>query len=168
MSTKEMRRGVVLAQVAAGELALTAAARQLAVSYRQAKRLYRQYKAGGRAGLRHGNVGRRSNRAPPASEHAAVLALVRAHYGGTAARGPGQRFGPTLAAEHLWLEHGRLVAVPTLRRWMLADGLWSCGAGSAGRALRMCAARGGRRSASCCSSTAAFTTGSRAGGRARV
>jgi hypothetical protein len=70
-------------------------------------------------------VGRRSNRAPPASEQAAVLALIRAHYGGTAARGAGQRFGPTLAAEHLWLEHGRLVAVPTLRRWMLAAGLWS-------------------------------------------
>lgn len=125
MSTKEAQRGSVLAQVAAGELPLIAAARQLAVSYRHAKRLARQYRAHGRAGLRHGNVGRRSNRAHPASEQAAVLALIRAHYGGIAARGPGQRFGPTLVAEHLWLEHGRLVPVPTLRRWMLAAGLWS-------------------------------------------
>lgn len=125
MSTKEARRGVVLAQVAAGEVALAAAARQLQVSYRQAKRLYRRYKARGRLGLRHGNVGRRSNRAPAASEQATVLALIRAHYGGSAGRGAGQRFGPTLAAEHLWLDHGRLVAVPTLRRWMMAAGLWS-------------------------------------------
>lgn len=125
MSTKEMRRGLVLAQVAAGELPLTAAARQLAVSYRHAKRLYQRYKAQGRLGVRHGNVGRRSNRAVPPSEQATVLDLVRTHYGGMAARGAGQRFGPTLAAEHLWLEHGRLVPVPTLRRWMLADGLWS-------------------------------------------
>jgi hypothetical protein len=125
MSTKETRRGVVLAQVAAGALPLTVAARQLAVSFRQAKRLYRQCKAQGRHGVRHGNVGRRSNRAVPAPEQAAVLALVRAHYGGPAERGAGQRFGPTLAAEHLWLEHGRLVPVPTLRRWMLAAGLWS-------------------------------------------
>lgn len=125
MSTKEAQRGTVLAQVAAGELPLSVAARQLAVSYRQAKRLARQYRAHGRAGLRHGNVGRRSNRAHPATEQAAVLDLIRAHYGGPAARGPGQRFGPTLVAEHLWLEHGRLVPVPTLRRWMLAAGLWS-------------------------------------------
>lgn len=124
MSTKEARRGVVLAQVAAGEVPLIAAAAQLAVSYRQAKRLYARYKARGRAGLRHGNVGRRSNRAVPAGAQAAVVALVAAHYGGGAARGAGQRFGPTLAAEHLWLEHGRLVPVPTLRRWMVAAGLW--------------------------------------------
>lgn len=125
MSTKEQQRGSVLAQVAAGALPLTAAAVQLAVSYRHGKRLYRQYVAHGRAGLRHGNVGRRSNRARPVAEEAAVVALIQAHYGGPAARGPGQRFGPTLVAEHLWLEHGHLIPVPTLRRWMVAAGLWS-------------------------------------------
>jgi hypothetical protein len=125
MSTKEMQRASVLAQVTRGTLPLTVAARQLAVSYRQAKRLARQYQAHGRAGLRHGNVGRRSNRARPVAEEAAVVALIRAHYSGPAARGPGQRFGPTLVAEHLWLEHGRLVPVPTLRRWMVTAGLWS-------------------------------------------
>jgi transposase len=125
MSTKEAQRGVVLAQVAAGRLPLTAAAAQLGVSYRQAKRLYGRYKAHGRAGLRHGHVGRRSNRARAAEEQAGILELVRTHYGGSAARGAGQRFGPTLAAEHLARDHGVVVAVPTLRRWMLAAGLWS-------------------------------------------
>ena len=125
MSMKEAQRGVVLADVAAGRLSLRLAAARLAVSYRQAKRLYRRYKAVGRAGLRHGHVGRRSNRARAPEAQAAILDLVRTHYSGPAARGPGQRFGPTLAAEHLARDHGVIVAVPTLRRWMLAAGLWS-------------------------------------------
>jgi hypothetical protein len=35
------------------------------------------------------------------------------------------RFGPTLAAEHLASEDGLVVTRETLRRWMLAAGLWS-------------------------------------------
>jgi hypothetical protein len=53
-----------------------------------------------------------------------VLALIRAHYSGSVS-GAGARFGPTLAAEHLWTEHGHLIPVPTLRRWMLGAELWS-------------------------------------------
>jgi len=37
----------------------------------------------------------------------------------------GERFGPTLAAEHLAAEDGLQVNAETLRRWMLAEGLWS-------------------------------------------
>ena len=51
MSTKEVLRGSILAQVMAGTTCLRAAARQLAVSYRHAKRLYRRYKAAGRVDL---------------------------------------------------------------------------------------------------------------------
>jgi hypothetical protein len=51
------------------------------------------------------------------------LALVRAKYSG----GVGERFGPTLAAEHLASEDGVTVDHETLRRWMLAAGLWSRG-----------------------------------------
>ena len=40
-------------------------------------------------------------------------------------RGNGERFGPTLAAEHLAAEDGERVDAETLRRWMLAEGLWS-------------------------------------------
>ena len=43
----------------------------------------------------------------------------------TSALGVGQRFGPTLAAEHLADEFGLVIPVPTLRRWMLAEKLWS-------------------------------------------
>jgi len=46
---------------------------------------------------------------------------VREKYGGEV----GERFGPTLAAEHLAAEDGLQVDAETLRRWMLAKGLWS-------------------------------------------
>ena len=36
-----------------------------------------------------------------------------------------ERFGPTSAAEHLESEDGIKVDAETLRRWMLAEGLWS-------------------------------------------
>ena len=125
MSEQERQRAAVLQQVREGKGTLREATLVLGVSYRQAKRLWARYRAGGSRAIRHGSVGRPSNRGWPAAARAAILALVRTHYGGTAGKGPGQRLGPTLAAEHLWTDHGQLVPVPTLRRWMLADGLWS-------------------------------------------
>src|SRR6266542_3984778 len=125
MSARELGRAAVLAQVKAQTLALREAAGLLGVTYRQAKRLWARYRAGGAKALVHRSVGRRSNRAWPAPAREAVLALVRAHYGGAASRGPGQRFGPTLVAEHLWCDHGLLVPVATLTRWLRAAGLWS-------------------------------------------
>jgi hypothetical protein len=65
--------------------------------------------------------GKRSNRARPEKLQQKVLALVRKHYSG----GEGERFGPTLAAEHLSEEHGIELDAETLRRWMLKAGLWS-------------------------------------------
>jgi len=125
MSSREFKRGTVLTRVRVGEVSLVEAARMLDLSYRQAKRLYARYKRGGAKALVHGNAHRRSNHARPIEEQERVVALVRTHYSGQAAQGPHQRFGPTLAAEHLWEDHGILVPVPTLRRWMRAAELWS-------------------------------------------
>src|SRR5438093_6448143 len=97
MSTDELKRAGVLARVAAETLTLGAAAVLMAVSYRQAKRLYRRYRKKGATGLRHGNAGRASNRATAPRVRKQVLALVREKYSGAIA----ERFGPTLAAEHL-------------------------------------------------------------------
>ena len=47
--------------------------------------------------------------------------MVREKYGGAV----GERFGPTLAAEHLASEDRLRVDAETLRRWMLSEGLWS-------------------------------------------
>src|SRR5438445_3252968 len=124
MSDREFMRAIVLRRVTAGELTIQEATPLLGVSYRQAKRLTARYRARGRRGLVHGNTGRRSNRALPPEQRERVVALVRTHYGGSVARGPGQRFGPTLAAEQLWTDHGVRVAVSTLARWMRGAGLW--------------------------------------------
>lgn len=124
MSDREFTRAAVLRRVVAGELTIKEATPLLGVSYRQAKRLTARYRERGRRGLVHGNTGRRSNRAIPAEHRERVVELVRTHYGGSVARGPGQRFGPTLAAEHVWTDHGVLVSVSSLARWMRGAGLW--------------------------------------------
>src|SRR5688572_25533175 len=121
MSTRELERAAVFARVVAGTLRLRSAAAILAMSYRQAKRLCRRYRAEGARGVRHRSVGRPSNRARATTDRARALALIREKYSGTTAA----RFGPTLAAEHLASEDGVVVDHETLRRWMLADGLWS-------------------------------------------
>src|SRR5208283_6209364 len=61
------------------------------------------------------------NRAKPEKFRRKVLRLIREKYSGTEQ----ERFGPTLAAEHLADEDGLEVGEETLRRWMLAEGLWS-------------------------------------------
>jgi transposase len=121
MSARELTRVEVLARVKAGALTVKSAAVLLRVGYRQAKRLVRRYRAEGAKGLRHAGVGRRSNRACPDAQRRRVVALIRAKYSGAV----GVRFGPTLATEHLASEDGEVVSVDTVRRWMLAAGLWS-------------------------------------------
>jgi transposase len=100
---------------------LTDAAQMMRLSYRQAKRLWKRYQAGGAAALKRGNAGRKSNRAWPAKALQKILKLVRKKYGGD----DQSRFGPTLAAEHLAREDQLEVHPETLRRWMLTEGLWS-------------------------------------------
>src|SRR5215470_17563822 len=121
MSTRELERVEVMGRVAHKELKLTDAATILELSYRQVKRLWRRYQRLGRKGLQHGNVGRASNRSKPAKFRGRVLSLIKQKYSGS----EGERFGPTLAAEHLAEEDGIRINHETLRRWMLGAGLWS-------------------------------------------
>src|SRR5205807_576762 len=99
----------------AGSLRLCEAAEMLGLSYRQSKRIWARYRAGGAKALQHGNCGRVSNRAYGAEFRAAVLTQVKARY---------EDFGPTLAAEHLASDDGLDVHAETLRRWMKQAGLW--------------------------------------------
>jgi len=121
MSKGELERVGVLARVRSKQLLVVDAARLMRVSYRQAKRLWKRYREDGAAGLKHGSAGRSSNRAHDAKFRKKALRLVREKYGGPV----GERFGPTLAAEHLASEDGLKVDAETLRRWMLGEGLWS-------------------------------------------
>jgi len=122
MSITELKRAEVLGRVKAGDLTLRAASVLMSVSYRQTRRLWKRFRKKGAVGLRHRRVGRRSSRCKPAAFRRKVLALVRREFGGDATH---ERFGPTLAAEHLADEYGVVVHHETLRRWMLADGQWS-------------------------------------------
>jgi hypothetical protein len=121
MSQGELRRVEVLARVKSKELKVVDAASLVRVSYRQAKRLWKRYREEGAKGLRHRSAGRASPRAKPGGFRRRVMKLVREKYG----EGAGEGFGPTLAAEHLASEDGMRIDAETLRRWMLAEGLWS-------------------------------------------
>jgi transposase len=121
MSARELKRVGVMERVAAGTLKLGSAAQLLGISYRQAKRVYRRYRLEGAKGLTHRSAGRPSNRTMASTVRERALALVREKYSGDV----DARFGPTLAAEHLATEDAIVVDHETLRRWMLAAGLWS-------------------------------------------
>ncbi|MGH8335398.1 MAG: ISNCY family transposase [Gammaproteobacteria bacterium] len=121
MSKRELRRVEVLARVKGKELKVVDAVSLLGVSYRQAKRMWKRYQEEGAEGLKHRSAGRASARAKPEKFRRRVLKLVREKYGG----GEGERFGPTLAAEHLGSEDGLRMDAETLRRWMVEEGLWS-------------------------------------------
>lgn len=121
MSGRELERVEVLSRVKSQTLSLGQAATLLGVSYRQVKRLWQRFTHGGAKALRHRQVGRASNRGIAATTRERVLALIRQKYSGDVAT----RFGPTLVAEHLASEDGLTVDHETVRRWMLAVGLWS-------------------------------------------
>ncbi len=121
MSKKEVRRSGVLSRVKADEITQVEASEILGLSYRHVKRLYVRYCTLGMQGLVHGNAGRGGNHGKSRKFRERALKLVKKHYGGD----PGERFGPTLAAEHLAEDHQVVVDAETLRRWMLAEGLWT-------------------------------------------
>jgi len=121
MSKRELGRVEVLARVRSRQLRVVDASRLLGVSYRQGKRLWKRYREEGAAGLKHRSAGRSSNRAHEEKFRQQVLRRVREKYSGVV----GERFGPTLAAEHLESEDELKIDAETLRRWMLAEGLWS-------------------------------------------
>jgi transposase len=115
MSDGELRRLEVLRDVDRGGLPVGAAAQLLGRSERQVWRLLKAFRRDGAAGLISKKRGRPSNRKTAAAVRAAALWIVRHNYAD---------FGPTLAAEKLAAEHGFAFSSETLRKWMIADGLW--------------------------------------------
>jgi transposase len=115
VSDGELRRLEVLRDVDRGGLPVGAAAQLLGRSERQVWRLLKAFRGDGAAGLISKKRGRPSNRKTAAAVRAAALWIVRRNYAD---------FGPTLAAEKLASEHGFAFSSETLRKWMIADGLW--------------------------------------------
>ena len=115
MSQKERMRLVMMNRVEEKAMTIKEVAEVMGISYRQGRRIYRRYVSEGDKGLVHRNRGRPSNRSKPCELREVVLALYRKEY---------WDFGPTLAAEKLVERDGYEVDHETLRRWLLAAGLW--------------------------------------------
>ncbi len=114
MSQRERDRLKVLHGLAEGRYSQAKAAQLLRLSVRQVRRLQQRHAEQGDAGLVHRLRGRSSNRQLDAKLRTRVLREYRRRYAD---------FGPTLASEKL-AEQGLHVSADTLRRWLLASGLW--------------------------------------------
>jgi len=115
MSKWDVNRAEILNAVVEEKVTLKYAAKRLQLSYRQAKRLLKRYREEGAAGIVHRNVGRPSHRRIDEQTRQRVLALHRERY---------SDFGPTLAAEKLLERDGIRVDHETLRRWLIAEGVY--------------------------------------------
>ena len=115
MSERELRRVEVIAQVEDGRLTAAQAAGVLGVSERTVFRLAARMRDGGPSALRHAGRGRPSNNKVAERVREYAIGLIRESYAD---------YGPTLAAEVLAERHGLTVSRETVRKWMVADGLW--------------------------------------------
>ena len=136
MTSKDVLRSQVMAQVMDGKLDQAGAAGRLGISIRQVKRLKRRMQDEGVQGLLSKKRGMPSNRRTPANLLARAVALIGEHYAD---------FGPTLACEKLNERHGIELSVETVRQAMLRSGLWKArrGAGARTHAMRERRARRG-------------------------
>lgn len=115
MSQQELDRIHVLKDLLAERIRTIEAAQLLGVTKRQVFRLVRAYHAGGPSALVSRKRGKPSNRSYPAIVRTEAVALIKANY---------IDFGPTLAAEKLAERHGLHFGIETIRRWMMAEGIW--------------------------------------------
>jgi len=115
MSRSERTRLEVFARVKAKQITKIKASELLGLSYRQTLRVYARYARRGAAGLVHGLRGKVSNRGHDASHQRKVLAAYRRSYAD---------FGPTLAAEQMAQREALVIDHETLRRLLMAEGLW--------------------------------------------
>jgi transposase len=114
MSQRERDLLKIMAPVLQGERTQAEAARLAGLSVRHVRRLVRKLQAGGDAALVHGLRGQPSNRRLKPELRQQVLDTYRADFAD---------FGPTFACEKL-AERGLHVSPDTLRRWLIAEGLW--------------------------------------------
>ena len=115
MSKKERTKAHYIRLLAQGSMSITEVSEALGLSERQCYRLKAAYLDCGDAAVVHKLRGRCSNNHYPADTRDFVLGLVRRVY---------TDFGPTLLSEMLEEEHRMRIDSETLRRWLLAAGLW--------------------------------------------
>ena len=114
LNAREREQLKVLHEVRQEHWTQVQAGQRLGLSDRQVRRLLVRVAEQGDGGVVHRLRGRPSNRGIAASIQRRILAQVRRRYAD---------FGPTLAREHL-VQDDLAVSRETLRRWMIAAGLW--------------------------------------------
>jgi hypothetical protein len=115
MSERDVQRIRVLSEVLGGRRTVGSAAAVLEMTPRQARRLVARLRDGGGGAIGHRLRGRPSNRRIETGIEAFAMDLIRERYAD---------FGPSLAAEKLAELHGLKVSAETLRKWMIAAGIW--------------------------------------------
>lgn len=116
MSQRERDRLKILHEVSRRQITQKQAAEHLKLSERQVRRLVTSLKQLGDVAVVHGLRGRASNRKTSGDlERRAIEELRREEC---------RDFGPTFAAEHVSKVLGIKVGRDTIRKWLIAAGLW--------------------------------------------
>ena len=115
MSEKEIKRLEKMSQLGRKEITQKMAAEQLGLSERQVKRLWKAYQEQGAAGLVNKSRGKPSHNQLREEVKQQTMELILEHY---------RDFGPTLATEKLRELHGINISDESVRKIMIAKGLW--------------------------------------------
>jgi DNA-binding Lrp family transcriptional regulator len=117
MTQADRDRLVALKKARDGQITQRQAAEQLQVSERHVRRMLKQLELRGDRAIIHKLRGCKSNRRIDESVRARAIEILQQEvYRG---------FGPTLASEYLAKRHQLQVSKETVRKWMIAAGLWS-------------------------------------------
>jgi len=115
MSKKELTRLEVMQRLKAKRMKQVEASQMLGISVRQVKRVYRRFIASGAKGLVSQKRGRASNHRLDEEVVQAARDLIYERY---------RDFGPTLAHEKLVEKHKLKISDESVRKLMIAEGLW--------------------------------------------
>ena len=115
MSEKEIKRLTILGELEKKQITQAMAAKQIGVSVRQIKRLWRRYREQGAVGLVNKSRGKPSHNQLGEAVKQQVLDLIVERY---------RDFGPTLVAEKLVELHKIQISDESVRKMMIAEGLW--------------------------------------------
>ena len=115
MSEKEIIRLQIMVQLKKRQITQVMAAKQMGISARQVKRLWKAYKSQGAEGLVNKSRGKPSHNQIQTEVKQQALDLILEQY---------RDFGPTLASEKLREVHGIQISDESVRKIMLAEGLW--------------------------------------------
>jgi len=115
MTEKELSRHNIIKNLIAGTINGTDAAKQMALSIRQTKRLKAKVIKLGANGIIHANRGKSSNRAMSEEKVNKIEIIIKKNY---------SYFGPTLASEKLDENHAIKIGKEKLRQLMTDWNLW--------------------------------------------